>query len=398
MESKLILITNPGSSSRKYALYDGDAFLASLHFEFENDKIICNLANVDGVKTEIPVHFDSLAETVAHIHKILEDAGYITPAKGLSAVLARVAASGDFFTSDRIVDDEYMINLEAAKNKSPLHVPVIAAEIAHFRKSFPDTPILAMSDSAFHWSKPDLMKYYPFDTDLADKAEIKRYGFHGLSVGFVVEYLKSADLLPEKLIVCHIGSGSSVSAVFGGTSMDTSMGYSPLEGVMMSTRSGSLDVAAALAIKRALKLEDDEALEKYLNKKAGLLGVSGGTDDMRLILQKRDEGDKKATFAHALYVYRLQSLIGQMAASLGGVDAVAFTATIGERSSEIRHYITQKLAYLGFQIDLAKNENPTFEGRHAEIAADNSKPLYIVKTDESAEMIRKARFLLDTPK
>ena len=163
---------------------------------------------------------------------------------------------------------------------------------------------------------------------------------------------------------------------------------------MMATRCGNIDPAAALRVKHYLKYEADESIEKYLNKEAGLLGVSGQTDDMREILRLRDEGDKKGVFAHAMFVYRVQSTIGQMAASLGGADAIVFTATIGERSDEIRRTVTQKLGYLGFALDDAKNVGD-FTERHTNIAADGSKPVWVIRTDESEEMIRRAGVLLD---
>lgn len=392
---ELILITNPGSASRKYALYNKETFVASLHFEHDNGEIVCNIKDPDDGDKTIKTNIRSLSETVSHINRILREEGYISDQHKLAAIVARIVAPSDYFAKNHIVDDEFMKNLEVAKQRAPLHTPVIASEIAHFRENFKDTKIIGVSDSAFHSSKPELMKYYPIDTDLADKAGIKRYGYHGLSVGSIVRTMKAEDILPEKLIVAHIGSGSSISAVFDGVAMDNSMGYSPLEGIMMATRSGSMDVAAALAVKRELKLEDDEALEKYLNKKAGLLGVSGFSDDMRDVIQKRDEGDSKATFAHALYVHRIQSLIGQMSASLSGVDAIVFTATIGERSAEIRHFVTQKLSFLGFQLDEEKNKDPDFTGKYANIAKADSKPVYVIRTDETAEMIENALELLN---
>lgn len=391
--NKLILITNPGSASRKYALYDNEKLLATLHFEYEGKGVVCTINSGEESKT-VKQKFNDLADTVAHIRDILEGEKLLDGKQVLSAIIARLVAPSDYFTTDRVVDDELMKNLEIAKKRAPLHTPVVAAEIAHFRKAFPDTKIITVSDSAFHSSKPELMKYYAFDTDLADRSGIKRYGYHGLSVGSIVHTLKTADILPEKLIVAHLGSGSSVSAVLEGIALDTTIGYSPLEGLMMSTRAGSMDVAAALAIKRELKI-DDEELEKYLNKKAGLLGVSGFTDDMREIIQQRDAGDRKAAFAHSLFVYRVQTAIGQMAASLGGVDALVFTATIGERSDDVRHCVAQKLDYLGFQLDETKNQDPKFMGRHANIAAEDSKPVYVIRTDETAEMIRKALKFLD---
>ena len=396
MENRLILITNPGSSSRKYALYKGKEPLCTLHFEYdEAKKVICTLKRADGSSKNIKTDFKSLTSCVANLNNILTTEGYLGGVSKLDAILARVVAPGEFFSHDHLVDEKVLKELEKAKKKAPLHVPVVAGEIEHLVRSFKDTPVITITDSGFHNARPALMKYYAFNTDLADRYDIKRWGFHGLSVGSVVEYMKSQEILPEKLIVCHIGSGSSVTAVFEGKSLDTTMGYTPLEGMMMATRSGSMDVAAALALKRALGYESDESLEKYLNKECGLLGVSGESDDMRDILRLRDEGDKKGVFAHALFVYTLQRAIGQMAAALGGVDALVFTATIGERSDEIRRVTTQKLAYLGLALDEGKNVADMPE-RHTNIAADGSKPVWVIRTDESEEMIRRGLAVLDT--
>ena len=395
MENRLILITNPGSSSRKYALYKGQELLCSLHFEFEGKKIVCTLKRADGTSKKIKTDFKALTSCVANLSEILTAEGYLGGMSKLDAILARVAAPGEFFSHDHLVDEKVLKELEKAKKKAPLHVPVVAGEIEHLVKSFKGTPVITITDSGFHNSRPDLMKYYAFDTEIADKYDIKRWGYHGLSVGSIVEYMKSQDILPQKLIVCHVGSGSSATAVFEGKSLDTTMGYTPLEGMMMATRTGSLDAAAALALKRALGYESDESLEKYLNKQCGLIGVSGQSDDMREILRLRDEGDKKGTFAHALYVYMLQRAIGQMAAALGGVDAIVFTATIGERSDEIRRVVTQKLAYLGLALDEEKNVAEMPE-RHTNIAADGSKPVWVIRTDESEEMIRRGSEVLHT--
>ncbi len=393
-KNKLILITNPGSSSRKYALYKGTELVCSLHFEFEGKEIICTLKKADGSKKVLKQTFKELTSTVANINRILTEEGYLGGMAKIDAILARVACPGEYFTKDHIVDEEYLKALEKGKKRAPLHVPVVAGEIEHFVKSFKDTPILAISDTSFHNDRPDLMKYYGFDTDLADKADIKKFGYHGLSIGSIVNYMKEQDILPEKLIVCHLGSGSSLTAVFEGKSLDTTMGYSPIGGLLMATRCGDMDPAAALALKRQLGYESDESIEKYLNKECGLLGVSGQSDDMREILRLRDEGDKKGTFAHAMYVYRVQSCIGQMAASLGGVDAIVFTATIGERSDEIRRTVTQKLNYLGFSLDDEKNVGD-FDERHVNIAADGSKPIWVIRTDEFEEMLRRAALLME---
>ena len=206
--------------------------------------------------------------------------------------------------------------------------------------------------------------------------------------------MKKENILPEKMIVCHIGSGASITAVENGKSVDTTMGYSPLEGLMMATRAGSIDVAAALAIKRELGLQSDGELEKYLNKKCGLLGVFGKSDDMREVIKGCNEGDPCAKLARELYVLTLRRAIGQMAASMAGVDVIVFTATIGERSDEIRRLVCESLSYLGFNLDEEKNAKG-IDGRMNNVAKENSKPIFVIKTDESDEMIMRAFELLN---
>ena len=392
-KDRLILITNPGSSSRKYALYRGNDFLCALHFEFEGDKIVYTLKKADGSKNKKDTELRNLFEVVNILEKTLTDEGYLNESTKLDAILARVAAPGSYFAADHVVDEECLAQLEIAKERAPLHAPVIASEIEQLKKTFSDTLIIEISDSAFHNERSDVAKAYAIDTELAEKYDIKRWGYHGLSVGSIVRLMKNEGILPEKVIVCHIGSGASITAVKDGKSADTTMGYSPLEGLMMATRAGSMDVAAALAIKRELNMQSDDELEKYLNKKCGLLGVSGKSDDMREIIKGCTDGDKRAELARALYVLTLRRAIGQMAASMAGVDAIVFTATIGERPDEIRRLVAESLSYLGFNLDYEKNAKDMDE-RVVNIATENSKPIYVIKTDESDEMIVRANELL----
>lgn len=392
---KLFLVTNPGSSSRKYALYRGDELVCSLHFETEDGKVVCTLKTADGAKKHLD-GFAKLDETVKYVQKILTDEGILGGDAKIDAVVARVAATGEYFSQDHIVDDECLERLEAAKKRLPLHVPVMAAEIEACVKEFGRTPVIAVADSSFHAGRDAVHKAYAIDTELADKAEIKRYGYHGLSMGSISEYLKANNLLEKKVIACHLGSGSSVTAMLDGESYDTTMGYTPLEGLMMATRCGDLDAAAALAIGRELNLSTEE-LEEYLNKKCGFEGVTGKTNDLREVIAMRDDGDERAKLAYDLFIYRVQKAIGQMAASLQGVDALVFTATIGERNSEIRRDIVSGLGYLGFKINDTKNDDGIADGkRHCVISGNGSKPIYVIFTDETGEMIRRAKLLLST--
>ena len=393
--SKLILITNPGSASRKYALYDGDELMAQFHFEYEGKSVVCTIKDTDDGKKKIKPAIKDLNGAITILPQILSDEQYITDQHKLAAVVVRIVAPGDYFTKDHVVDAEYMRQLKEAEKRNPVHVPTTANEIRGIREYFKDVKIISVSDSAFHWEKPDTYKYYSFDTELADQYQIKRYGYHGLSYAFISRYMKEQGILPEKLVAMHLGSGSSVSAILNGLAMDNSMGYTPLEGLAMSTRVGTIDAAAALSLKKALKITSDEEFLLYLNKKCGLLGLSGLSDDMREVIQARDEGDLRASLAHSIFVYRIQSYVGQMAATLGGVDALVFAGTIGERSDEIRRFVTQKMGYLGFQLDENKNANPEFTDRYALISTPDSKPIYIVFTDETAQMIYRAQKFLD---
>ena len=341
--SKLILITNPGSASRKYALYNGEELMAQFHFEYEGKNVVCTINDVDDGKKKIKPGIKDLNDAITILPKILSDEEYVTGQHKLAAVVVRIVAPGDYFTEDHVVDAEYMKQLKEAEKRNPVHVPTTANEIRGIRECFKDVKIISVSDSAFHWEKPDTYKYYSFDTELADKYEIKRYGYHGLSYAFISRYMKEQGILPEKLVAMHLGSGSSVSAILNGRAMDNSMGYTPLEGLAMSTRVGTIDAAAALNLKKALKITSDEEFLLYLNKKCGLLGLSGVSDDLREVIQARDEGNLRASNAHSIFVYRIQSYVGQMAATLGGVDALVFAGTIGERSEEIRRFVTQKM-------------------------------------------------------
>ncbi len=391
---KWFLVTNPGSSSRKYALYRDDELVCSLHFETEDGKVVCTLKKADGTKEKLTEGFERLADTVAYVKQILTDEGYLDKNNVLTAILARVASTGDYFAADHVVDDDCLKQLEAAKKRAPLHVPVVAAEIEECVKTFAGTPVITISDSGFHNTRDEVHTFYAIDPELAKKAEIKRYGYHGLSMGSISEYLKSTGIIEPKVIACHIGSGSSVTAMQDGKSFDTTMGYTPLEGVMMATRCGDIDPTAAMAIGRELSIEGEE-LEQYLNKECGLKGVTGETDDMREVLSLRDDGDPRAKLAYEMYIYRIQRAIGQMAAALQGIDALVFTATIGERNSEIRRDIVAGLGYLGFKIDDTRNADGIQDGeRHCRISAEDSKPIYVILTDETGEMIRRAKLLL----
>lgn len=384
----LILVVNPGSASRKYALFANGQKRANINFEFEDDKVIGKVVFASN-KTIINCDDTDLSAVSSHILPLLREYKIIGESDNLTAIGIRVVAPAMRFTKDELITDETIAALESIQQIAPLHISTALSEIKQIKDHFPGTPLVAISDTIFHSTKQEFAWYYGIDTELANKFGIKRYGYHGISVGSVVHCLSQQNRLAPKTIICHLGSGSSLTAVADGKSVETTMGYSPLEGLMMASRSGTIDVSAALAIKRELKLSDLE-LEQYLNKKSGLIGVSGSSNDVRQLLTSEEQGDDKARLALGLFVYRIQLAIGQMAASMGGVDSLVFTGTIGERSSVIRGRILDNLEYLGF-VYHHDNNNQTFEPTEAvNIAIEASKPILVIITDEAAEIARRA--------
>lgn len=390
----LVLVVNPGSASRKYALFAGGKVRASINFEFEDSGVISKV-DYAGEKHVQKYDDPDLSSVSRYVLALLHEHEVISETDKVDVIGIRAVVPSRQFMSDQLVTPVIEAALEAIQQKAPLHITTVLAEIKHLEHFFPGVPVVTISDSAFHATLPVWAWHYGIDTALDEKFDIRRYGFHGVSVESVVRYLQASDLLKPKTIVCHIGSGSSITAVADGKSVDTTMGYTPLEGLMMASRSGSIDVAAALAIKRELNLTDD-GLEQYLNKQCGLIGVSGSSNDIRQLLASEEQGDEKAKLALKLFVYHIQQAIGQMAASMGGVDCLVFTATIGERSSIIRERVLDGLEYLGLTNDKAVN-NQTFEPSQAvNIGTAASKPILVVSTDESTEIARRAELYVHT--
>jgi acetate kinase len=384
----LVLAANPGSASRKYSLYDGDELLASLYFEYENGQIVCTAKSDDGSK-RLQLNINDLEQTPEYIVKTFEAVG-IKIANGFKCIGLRLVAPTTQFLKDCLLDDAVINKLAELEHLVPLHIRASLEEARGLKASFAGTPIIAVSDSAFHITKPDYAWNYAIPLEDADQLEIKRFGYHGISLASIVRELKALDKLPEKLIVCHLGSGNSVTAVLKGQSLDTTMGYSPLEGLMMATRSGSIDITAALALQKELRLSASE-LEDYLNKASGLLGVSGMSSDIRELLQAEANNHYRAGLALRMYVYRIQQAIGQMVAGLEGVDALVFTAAVGSRSFIIRQRVVEGLAYLGFSVDEPKNSNVVEPSSMQNISLDpQQKPIYVITTDEAKEIAIRA--------
>lgn len=281
-----------------------------------------------------------------------------------------------------MVEQKVIDQLESLLPRAPLHITATLSELHALRREFGQATMVAVSDSAFHSSKPAAAWYYGLPLADADRLDIKRFGYHGLSVESAVQSLQRGPGLPAKLVVCHLGSGASVSAVLNGRSQDTTMGYSPLEGVIMSTRVGNIDPTAVRIAKEALQL-DDNGIESYLNHQSGLLGL-GGSADIRELLDRQARGDQQAALALEIYILNLQKAVAQMVAVLGGIDMLVLTGTVGERSAPIRQRLVAKLHYLG--LDLAEPQ-PEPAGGMTSLQVPKSKPILIIPADESHIMV-----------
>lgn len=385
----LTLVANPGSASRKYSLFDSDQLRASLHVEYDTQHIICTLHT--GRKDRlITVSIDELANTAKHIIPIFRENNILDTHETITRIGLRVVAPSGFFLHDHELTQDVLDRLSDLLPRAPLHIQATLHEVTMLRSALGGARIAGISDSAFHATKPDYAWNYGLPLADADRYDIKRFGYHGLSCASAIRALQPSP--DKKLIICHLGSGASVTAVRNAQSVDTTMGYSPLEGLIMSTRSGSLDITAAHALKNALGL-DDIQLDTYLNNHSGLLGL-GGSDDLRILLQDAARGDHIAELTLQTYVYVIQKAIGQMAAVLDGLDVLVFTGTVGERSAPIRERVMQKLGYLGVKMDEQKNLAGLLGTKPTPIHAAHATPVYIAPTDEAGEIARRTSTLL----
>lgn len=392
----LTLISNPGSASRKYALYRGTELLARLHFEYQEGRVVCN--GMFGEQHEpIPVDLHDLGDVPGQVMPILKSHNLVGDDERVSRIGLRVVAPSSYFLADRSLDDDTVAKLRELQSHAPLHIGATLNEFEMLRTEFADAVFVGVSDSAFHAGKPDYAWNYGVRLQDADRFEIKRFGYHGISVASIVHTLQEADKLPPRVIVVHLGSGASVSAVHGGKSLDNTMGYSPLEGLIMATRVGSIDPTATNMLQTQLRL-NDEQMEDYLNSHSGLLGLSEISSAINELLDHETQGNHKASLALDTYAFVVQKAIGGMAAGMAGVDMLIFTGTVGERSFAMRRRIMDRLHFLDFLLDEQANDactNPHNMTRISQLT--HSKPVYVVPTDESGEMLRRMHELLGPP-
>jgi acetate kinase len=388
----LILISNPGSASRKYAVYENDSLLAELHFEWRNKELVYNFSTSNRQET-VFADIAGLNDAPEKLHQVLNKQSIINDDDKIVAIGLRIVAPGSFFQHHHHIDAEYENRLHQVSELAPIHVSACLEELQGLREYFDDTNIFGVSDSAYHVDRQDYAKYYAIPLKDSNDLDIKRFGYHGLSISSAVRALKLQDKMATKAVIVHIGGGASVSAILNGNSIDNTMGYSPLEGLTMNTRSGSIDPTATFAIKQRLGLSDSE-MHDYLNNQSGLLGL-GGSSEIPELIKREKSGDKQALLALNTFIYNIQKGIAEMTSALGGIELLALTGTVNERSAIIRHHIVSRLQYLDFFIDKLENEAYTpSDGPKIISRLTASKPIIVVPTNESYEILQIVNGLL----
>jgi acetate kinase len=375
MTDRVVLVLNAGSSSLKYQLIEPDS----------------SKSLADGVVEQIGESSSPVADHAAALQvafeKLSED-GIDLKACGLAAVGHRVVHGGAIFYRPTLVDDTVIAELKQLSMLAPLHNPPAVEGIEVARKMLPDVPHIAVFDTAFFHNLPAAAATYAIDRELAEKWRIRRYGFHGTSHRYVSEQAAAFLGQPwENLnqIVLHLGNGASASAIAGGRPVDTSMGLTPLEGLVMGTRSGDIDPSVVSYLHREAKMSVDD-IESMLNQQSGMLGLAGERDFRRL-REMIESGDSAAQLAYDVFIHRLRKYIGAYLAILGHTDALTFTAGVGEKAAAVRVDALSGLAGLGFEIDEQRNSQPAKDARR--ISTDTSPiAVLVIPTNEELAIAR----------
>ena len=390
-----ILVINVGSSSLKYSFYDTTDESRQAKGLVERIGLDGTRLKHRGAKGEAKRDLEKGDHAAAFKAMIAEltskETGVIKNTAEVSVVAHRVVHGGEKFTQATLLTDELVAEMEKLNPLAPLHNPVIIAGIREMRKLFPAVPHVGVFDTAFHHTLPPYAFLYGLPYEFYEKKAVRRYGFHGTSHNYVA--LRAAEFLKRRpnelrLVSCHLGNGASICAVDHGRSVDTSMGFTPLEGLIMGTRCGDLDPGVLAFLEREDKLSASKS-EEMLNKKSGLLGLSGVSSDMREVLRAADQGHQRALIALKAYCYRVRKYIGGYVASMGGLDTVIFTGGVGQGSAVVRALALQGLECMGITLDDKRNREASSD-EISRISTDDSKvSVLVVPTDEERMMARE---------
>jgi len=382
-----IFVVNCGSSSIKYQLIDmkDESVIAKGLVErvgIEGSVLTHTPAGKDKVRLEsaIPDHVDGIKKVLAAL--VDPNHGVIKSMDEIDAVGHRVVHGGEIFNESVVITDEVLKQIEDLSDMAPLHQPANVSGIRACQKLMPNTPQVAVFDTAFHQTMPPVAYMFGVKYEEYKDYGIRKYGFHGTShkyVSGVAAQLLKKDIKDTKIITCHLGNGSSITAVDGGKSVDTSMGFTPLDGVLMGTRTGSIDPAVVPVLMQKKGL-DAAGVDKYMNKECGVLGVSGVSSDFRDLEDAAAKGNERAQLALDMFCYQVKRYIGAYAAAMGGVDAIVFTAGVGENDIHTRQQVCAGLEFLGVKLDADRNN---VRGKVTEISAADSKvKVFLIPTNE----------------
>lgn len=388
----IILVVNAGSSSLKYQLIDmkDESVIAKGNCDRIGIDGHLSHKTADGRKVEKDCNFPTHAEAFERLVQALTtgDAAVISSMDEVSAVGHRVVQGAELFTKTTLVTDEVIDEIENLKELAPVHNHGHALALWACKKTMPNIPQVVVFDTAFHQTIPQKAFMYGFPYEDYEQYHVRKYGFHGTSHRFVTAKLAEVmgkDLKDLKVVSCHLGNGSSITAVKGGESIDTTMGFTPLDGVLMGTRCGAVDPSAVtyVAGKHGFHVAD---MDNYMNKKSGMLGISGLSSDFRDITAASEKGDARATLAKDMLVYDIKKDIGAFAAIMNGLDAVIFTGGIGENAPNCREEVCENLEYLGIKIDKEVNN---FKGELKKISTPDSKvEVWVIPTNEELLIAR----------
>ena len=383
-----ILVLNCGSSSIKYALYDMDSKTVMTSGGAERvglDGAFVKVKLANGEKKQVMHDIPEHTEGVKFIFSLLTDPeiGVIKDLKEIDAVGHRMVHGGEKFNKSVLLTEEVLKVFEECTDLAPLHNPANLKGVRAVQELMPGLPQVGVFDTAFHQTMPKEAYMYAVPYELYEKYGVRRYGFHGTSHRYVSQCVcEFLGVKPEgkKIITCHIGNGASIAAVKDGKCIDTSMGLTPLEGLMMGTRSGDIDGGAITFIQKKLGLDAD-GMSNLLNKKSGMLGITGISSDMREIDAACEEGNERAKLAIEMYNYRIRKYIGAYAAAMDGCDIIVFTAGVGENQASMREKVCEGLSFMGVKIDVEKNSG--IHGEEAVISTPDSKvTVVVIPTDE----------------
>ena len=400
-----VLVVNAGSSSLKYQLFDtvSGSVLAKGNCErigIDGSRIIHKTQGKDEYIKEAPLA-DHSAATQLVVDTLLDPVvGCISSVDEIEAIGHRVVHGGAFFSQSMLASDEVMEVLNKCVAYAPLHTPAAIMGIKGCTAVMPNLPQVLVFDTAFHQTMEESVYMYAISYDMYEKYQIRRYGAHGTSHRYVAgEMINILGGKAEgtKIVTCHIGNGSSITAVKDGKCVDTSMGFTPLDGILMGTRSGAIDPAIVTYLMENENMTAKEA-ENYLNKQCGFAGISGVGSDSRDIEKAMKAGNKRAKLAYDMLCYQIKKYIGAYSAAMGGLDAIVFTAGIGEHSPFIRANALSGLEYLGVKLDLEKNEFG-HSGTPVEISAPDSRvKVYMIPTNEELVIAKDTEAIVNSMK